>query len=112
MKDPYLRTWQTTSSDRLALTHVTVTHPNHPLTGLRLEIVTGQGNPTSTLVVRAPDESALRIPKEWTDYGKTLGDEEPPEPSHLCSFEGLKQLALLVDAHQAAEETTNIQESQ
>ncbi|MCU1264609.1 MAG: hypothetical protein JWM21_927 [Acidobacteria bacterium] len=112
MNDPYQRTLQTTSTERLAPTHVTVTHPNHPLTGLKLEIVTGQGNPSSTLFVRAPDESTLKIRKEWTDYGKSPGDEEPAEPSHLCSLEGLKQLALMLGSHQVAEEPTNIQESQ
>jgi hypothetical protein len=51
-----------------------------------------------------PDETTLRICKEWTDYDDSPDEEKEADPSHLCSVEGLKQLALMLDASPVSEE--------
>jgi hypothetical protein len=104
MTNEYLNPSQTASSERTKRTHVTVTHPNHPLNGLKLEVVRGSRNPASTLIVKISDDSTLRICKEWTDYDDSPDEEKEPDPSHLCSVEGLKQLALMLDATSVSEE--------
>ena len=104
MTNEYLRLLQTASSERSKRTHVTVTHPNHPLSGLKLEVVLGSKNPTPTLLVKTSDGTTLRICKDWTDYDDSPGEEKKADPSHLCSVEGLKQLALMLDASPVSEE--------
>jgi hypothetical protein len=98
MNNEYLRLLQTASSERAKRTHVTVTHPNHPLSGLKLKVELASKNLTPTLLVKTSDGTTLKICKEWTDYDDSPDEEKEADPSHLCSVEGLKQLALMLDA--------------
>lgn len=104
MNNEYLRPLQTASSERYKRTHVTVTHPNHPLSGVKVEVVLGSKNQTPTLLVKTPIGTTLKISKDWTDYDDSLDEEKKADPSHLCSVEGLKQLALMLDATPVSEE--------
>lgn len=102
MDDKYINTLKTASSKPHTRTTVTITHPHHPLNGLKLEVVTGSRNPQSSIVVRTPDGATIRIRKEWTDY-EDSPDERPAEPFHLCSLEGLKELAQILEAATTSE---------
>jgi hypothetical protein len=98
MDDNYLGTGNTTSLERVTNTHVTVTHPYHPLNGQKVEIVSVPRNPTLKILVQTEDDNIIGIPREWTDYERFPDDEMQEPPSHLCSVEALRQLIGMLTA--------------
>lgn len=107
MDTEYITPFENASSAEPRRTHVTVTHPHHPLAGLTVEVVRGTRNPGSPIVVRTSDGSNLTIPKEWTDYYDSP-DQVLADTAHLCSLEGLKQLARILEATASSENPPNI----
>ncbi len=71
---------------------VVVTHPFHPLSGQRLEILFAKRRAGATVLVCAGGSyGSITLPESWTDRG------EPPE-SHRLSAEALATLDTLVRA--------------
>ena len=96
MKLQYLSRKQNTSEVETEPTHITITHPHHPLNGQRLELVGVLRGPNSRLVVKMPDGSRVRVVRNWTDYARLSGDVELPAASHLLPVEGLRELIKII----------------
>jgi len=77
-------------------THVTVTHPHHPLNGQKLELVGVLRGPDSPLVVKMPDGSRARMQRDWTDYTSLAGDCDLTNITHLLSVESLREIIKIV----------------
>jgi len=75
-----------------SLGFVVVTHPFHPLSGLRLEVLFAKRRDDSVVFVCAGGVyGSITLPQAWTDRG------EPPRACRL-SAEGLAALDTLVRA--------------
>jgi hypothetical protein len=103
MKRQYLSKEHTTSVTGAKLSHVTITHPHHPLNGQKLELVGVLRGPNSRLVVKKPDGSRAYLPRDWTDYSCHGESCEWVEVTHLLPVEGLRELLKIID--QAERET-------
>src|SRR5437588_105797 len=57
----------TTSLSQLSLEYVTITHPHHPLSGQRCEVVRIRRGVDPDLIVRLRDGSHAAIAMSWTD---------------------------------------------
>ena len=68
---------------------VTITHPNHPLTGESLEFLGFHGR---RVKLRAPDGRTRRIPTDWTDLVESNNDTTRESTTHLLSIDGLREL--------------------
>ena len=102
MKRQYLSRKHNTSEVGTEPTHITITHPHHPLNGQTLELIGVLRGPNSRLVVKMPDGSPVHVVRDWTDYGRVSGDVELPAASHLLPVEGLRELIKII----AQEEST------
>jgi len=96
MKRRYLSRKHNTSEVGTEPTHITITHPHHPLNGQTLELIGVLRGPNSRLVVRMPDGSPVHVVRDWTDYGRVSGDVELPAASHLLPVEGLRELIKII----------------
>jgi hypothetical protein len=96
MKRQYLSREHNTSEVGTEPTHITITHPHHPLNGQTLELVGVLRGPNSRLVVKMPDGSHVRVVRDWTDYARVSGDSELPAASHLLPVEGLRELIKII----------------
>jgi len=77
-------------------THITITHPHHPLNGQTLELIGVLRGPNSRLIVKMPDGSRAQVVRDWTDYAQLSGDVELPAASHLLPVEGLRELIKII----------------
>ena len=96
MRKRYLSTRQNASSMGLRPTHVTMIHPHHPLYGKKLELVRVLRDKNSRLVVRLPEGKNVWIPRDWTDYESSQGNEIVSNPSHLLDIRGLCEMVKIV----------------
>lgn len=78
------------------LQSVTVTHPNHPLFGQKVKIVTIRGGMYDDIVVELPDGTNGALPQSWTDYPKKNDKNPPIEASYLLDIDGLQEAANLI----------------
>ncbi len=76
---------------------MTVTRPHHPLQNQQLEVLRPGGQ---WLVVRLPDGSAMKIPRDWTDADGPSGDGAL-SGSEVFTVEACRELLTLVDALEA-----------
>jgi hypothetical protein len=77
-------------------THVTITHPHHPLNGKKLELLGVFRGPNSRLVVKMPNASTAWVKREWTDYVQVPEENEVIEASHLVQIEGLREMITII----------------
>lgn len=96
MKRRYLSSEHNTSEVGTEPTHITITHPHHPLNGQTLELVAVLRGPNSRLIVKMPDGSRAQVVRDWTDYAQLSGDVELPAASHLLPVEGLRELIKII----------------
>lgn len=75
---------------------MTITHPQHPLRGQRVEIVRVRRGVTPDLIVRLPGGLCAALAVDWTDYLAPGTGALPLPAPHLLAVEGLRQLAQLV----------------
>ena len=75
---------------------MTITHPQHPLRGQRVEIVRVRRGMEPDLIVRLPDGLHAALAVDWTDYLVPDAAALAPAAPHLLAVEGLRQLAQLV----------------
>jgi len=97
MKGLYLSSKHNTSEVGTEPTHITITHPHHPLNGQRLELIGVFRGPNSCLIVKMPDGSRAHVVRGWTDYAQLSGDVELPAATHLLPVEGLRELIKIID---------------
>ena len=76
---------------------VTVTHPFHPLCGQQVEVVRIRRGADPIIIIRHPDGFHAAIAMSWTDYAASPSSELPSTPPHLLDFDGLCQIAQLID---------------
>ena len=75
---------------------MTITHPQHPLRGQRVEIVRIRRGVTPDLIVRLPGGLCAALAVDWTDYLAPGTGALPPPAPHLLAVDGLRRLAELV----------------
>ncbi len=75
---------------------MTITHPQHPLCGQRVEIMRIRRGVTPDLIVRMPGGLCAALAVDWTDHQAPGTGTLPPPAPHLLAVEGLRQLAQLV----------------
>ncbi len=75
---------------------MTITHPQHPLRGQRVEIVRIRRGVEPDLIVRLPDGIHAALAVDWTDHLTPGTEALPPPAPHLLAVDGLRQLAQLV----------------
>jgi hypothetical protein len=71
---------------------VKITRRHHPLEGQVLEVVRGGQN---QIVVRPPDGTPMRVPREWTDAD---GEAWRRSAEKIFTVDALRDLIHLVDA--------------
>jgi len=78
---------------------VTITHPHHPLSGQRCEVVRIRRGVDPDLIVRLRDGSHAAIAMSWTDAGLEPAPTEAPHGHALplLDLQGLRQIVHLVD---------------
>jgi hypothetical protein len=76
---------------------VTITHPFHPLRGQQVAVVRIRRGADPDIIIRHPDGSHAAIAMSWTDYAVPAVSEPPPTLPHLLDFEGLCQVAQLIE---------------
>jgi hypothetical protein len=78
---------------------VTITHPHHPLAGQQLPVVCFRHGERPDVIVRLPDGSHAGVELSATDHGAGCPAPVPGgDPRHLLDLQGLRQMALLIDA--------------
>jgi hypothetical protein len=75
---------------------VTVTHPNHPLYGQRVQLIRVRRGPDPDLIIRLPDGYHGAIAASLTDYGGLAQADGSESAPPLLSLEGLWQIAQFV----------------
>ena len=76
---------------------MTITHPHHPLSGQRVDIVRIRRGPDPDLIIRLRDGTHTAIAMRWTD------DAASPEPTPsagvipLLDLEGLRPMVAFLD---------------
>lgn len=98
MKTKHVSRRHSATSTGVATNYVTITHPHHPLTGRKLELLRAQRGRNSRLVVQLPDGSSRQIRRDWTDYHVSSDDPKHPVPSHLYTVEGLRQMITMLES--------------
>ena len=83
---------------------MTVTHPQHPLTGQRVEVIRVRRGVEPSLVVRSPDGLHVALAFGWTDYPTPGAPVPSPTAPHLLSVDGLRHLAQLIAQFQHEEQ--------
>jgi hypothetical protein len=76
---------------------VTVTHPFHPLCGQQVEVVRIRRGADPIIIIQHSDGFHAGIAMSWTDYATASSSELSPTPPHLLDFDGLCQIAQLID---------------
>ena len=97
MKRQYLSRKHNTSEVGTEPTHITITHPHHPLNGQTLELIGVLRGPNSRLVVIMPDGSRAQVVRDWTDYAQLSEGVELPAATHLLPVEGMRELIKIID---------------
>jgi hypothetical protein len=77
-------------------THITITHPHHPLNGQKLELISVRRGPNSVLLVKMLNGVRARLPRDWTDYGCSSLDEASTDPAQFLSIEGLRKIIKII----------------
>jgi len=91
MNTRYLSSQQNASAMGAERTHVTITHPHHPLNGQKCELIKVRRGPNAVLVVKMPDGKQARLPRDWTDYDMLTA------PDFLLPIEGLREIIKIID---------------
>ncbi|MGB7926401.1 MAG: DUF5372 family protein [Pyrinomonadaceae bacterium] len=81
---------QYTPNSEELLNSVTVLHPDHPLHGQKVEIVTDRYRVPDELIVRLPDGTHCALPQCWTDYQGKVDPDSQAIASHLLDIDGLR----------------------
>jgi Family of unknown function (DUF5372) len=77
---------------------VTITHPHHPLSGQKVEVIRLRRGSSPDVIVRLANGTHAAIAVGLTDYGRAAGESaDAPLPSSLLDLDGLRELARLVD---------------
>jgi hypothetical protein len=76
---------------------VTITHPHHPLTGQRVDIVRIRRGPDPDLIIRLADGTHTAIAMSWTDYATPADPTPRAGVIPLLDVEGLWQTVQLLD---------------
>jgi len=76
---------------------VTITHPHHPLTGQRVDIVRIRRGPDPDLIIRLADGTHTAIAMSGTDYAASADFTPRAGAIPLLDCEGLWQIAHLLD---------------
>ena len=74
---------------------VTITHPHHPLTGQRVDIVRIRRGPDPDLIIRLADGTYTAIAMSWTDYAASAEPIPRAGATPLLDIEGLWQIVHL-----------------
>ena len=88
---------RTTSSFQPPSGFVTITHPHHPLRGLRVEIVRFHRGNDPDLIVVLPDGRHAAIALSSTDYSSSSGTAPLTRAEHLLDLDGLRRVIQLLD---------------
>jgi hypothetical protein len=81
------------------LTHVTITHPQHPLRGQRFEIIEVNQGDAPSITIRHPDGTQNTIPLGWTDYVDSSASalsSDTTDTSHLLDIKGLLDVVRII----------------
>ena len=80
-------------------THVTITHPQHPLQGQRFEFIEVNQGDAASVTIRHLDGTQNTLPLGWTDYVDSLASassSDTTDTSHLLDLEGLLDVVKIV----------------
>src|SRR5437868_1283285 len=86
-----------TPSSQSSSESVTITHPHHPLTGQRVDIVRIRRGPDPDLILRLADGTHTAIAMRWTDYATPAAPTPRAGVIPLLDVEGLWQTVQLLD---------------
>ena len=90
----FRRSTRTTPDVNSSLGCVTVTHPFHPLTQQRFDVLKRRRvSGVETLIIRHPERGTLAVAQEWTDWEPS---SEEATPGLVLEFESLLALATLI----------------
>jgi len=90
MNTGYLSSQQNASAMGAERTHVTITHPHHPLYGQKCELIKVRRGPNPVLVIKMPNGKEARLPRDWTDYDMSTA------PDSLLPIEGLREIIKII----------------
>jgi Family of unknown function (DUF5372) len=88
---------RTTPSFQPSSGFVTITHPHHPLRGLRVEIVRFRRGNDPELIVVLPDGRHAAIALSSTDYASHPDNPSTVAVEHLLDLDGLRQVVQLLE---------------
>jgi hypothetical protein len=103
MNTGYLSSQQNASAMGAERTHVTITHPHHPLNGQKCELIKVRRGPNPVLVVKMPDGNEARLPRDWTDYDMSTA------PDSLLPIEGLRELIKIIGQLDEAKSSSTLE---
>src|SRR2546430_2069637 len=90
----------TTSLSEIPSEWITVTHPHHPLYGLRVQLIRVRRGPDPDLIIRMPDGYHGAIAASLTDYAGTSEPASDAAEPPLLAIEGLWRIAQWVSQQQ------------
>ena len=82
---------------------MTVTHPNHPLHGQRVQLIRVRRGPDPDLIIRMPDGYHGAVAASLTDYAGPVDPDLCVVAPPLLSIEGLWQIAQWVTQQQESQ---------
>lgn len=83
----------------------TITHPYHPLSGQRLEIVS-INTQKGVITVKLSNGKPLRLPKDFTDYMSVILPGRrgvASDITHLHSVEALREIIWIINQRKSSE---------
>ena len=90
----FRRSKRTTPDSNSSLGWVTITHPFHPLSQQRFDVLKRRRvSGKETLIIRHPERGTLAVAQEWTDWEPS---SEVASPGVILEFDSLLALAALV----------------
>ena len=93
-RSQFRRSTRTTPDVNSSLGCVTVTHPFHPLTQQRFDVLKRRRvSGVETLIIRHPERGTLAVAQEWTDWEPS---SDAATPGLVLEFESLLALATLI----------------
>ena len=82
---------------------MTITHPHHPLCDQQVEVIRIRRGADPDLIVKLPNGLHAAIAMSWTSYAAPSTLDPPPPVTPLLDFNGLRQVAQLIEQLRQAE---------
>lgn len=88
---------------------MTITHPHHPLCGQQVEVIRIRRGADPDLIVKLPNGLHAAIAMSWTSYAAPATLETPPPVTPLLDFNGLRQVAQIIEQIRHAERDRTVE---